>query len=475
MIQDENYILVHEDGSIPTISDAKETLIESKAQLVEYLETGCKPPWSFRLGVEQERFVFQTSDYSPAVYDGLNTGIRALLRNLQDFGWSPIRENGQLIALSRGEDSITIEPGGQIELSGTPVSDVHQILEESQFFNTQLKKVAEPLSLTFLSLGHQPKHSQNELPWMPKQRYGIMRSYMPKQGSLGLDMMQSTCSIQVNMDFSNEADMVKKYRVALALQPLVTALFANSPFSHGKPNAYLSYRQHIWRHTDDDRCGNLPFVFEEGMGFERYMDYVLDVPMYFVIRDGNYIDANGLSFRDFLAGQLTVLPGQLPLLSDWETHLSTVFPDVRLKRHLEMRGADAGGSSARVAALSALWASLLYDSESLDEAWECVKTWKPEEHLTLKTDVARQGFSTEFRNRTVQDLCLWILDLARQGLQRRNLRNHEGHDESCFLEALQEVAQSGRTFAEHYLQRFEHEWHHDIDISVRAICEETSL
>jgi glutamate--cysteine ligase len=286
-------------------------------------------------------------------------------------------------------------------------------------------------------------------------------------------MMQSTCAMQVNLDFSSEADMVKKFRVALAMQPLVTALFANSPFTQGKPNGYLSYRSHIWSDTDDDRCGRLPFVFEEGMGFERYTDYVLDVPMYFVIRDGEYVDASGLSFRDFLAGRLPVLPGQLPCLGDWTNHLSTLFPHVRLKTYLEVRGADAGDFSARIPALTALWAGLLYDTESLDAAWERVGTWTPEEHHALDIGVAKLGFSTPFRGGTVRDLCLWILGLSQQGLQRRDLKNQQGQDESCYLAPLQEVAQTGRTFAEKILQRYEIEWQHDIDIAVRALCEET--
>jgi glutamate--cysteine ligase len=389
-------------------------------------------------------------------------------------GWESINENGLPIALRQGDRSITLEPGGQLELSGAPLDSVHQTAEETRAYQRQLSTLSSELGLRFLALGHQPKWSRNELPWMPKQRYRIMRAYMSGRGSLGLDMMQSTCAMQVNVDFSGEADMVKKFRVALALQPLVTALFANSPFARGRPSGYLSYRSHIWSETDDDRCGSLPFVFEEGMGFERYTDYVLDVPMYFVIRDGVYIDASGLSFRDFLAGQLPVLPGERPFLADWSTHLSTVFPHVRLKKILEVRGADAGESKARVAALTALWTGLLYDTESLDAAWERAGTWTPEEHHALDIDVAKYGFGTPFRGGTVQDLCLWILDLSRQGLQRRDQRNQQGQDESCYLAPLQEVAQTGQTFAEQLLHRFEHEWDHDIDIAVRAMCEETS-
>ncbi len=448
--------------------------VENKAQLVEYIAAGCKSPDEFLVGAEQEQFVYRANDFRPADYDGPEPGIRSLLEGMTRFGWEPIHENGLPIALRHGDRSVTLEPGGQLELSGAPLDSVHGTAEENGDYHRQLSTLSSELGLRFLALGHQPKWSRNELPWMPKQRYRIMRDYMSGRGSLGLDMMQGTCSMQVNLDFSTEADMVKKFRVALAIQPLVTALFANSPFVGGKPSGYLSYRSHIWSDTDDDRCGRLPFVFEQGMGFERYTDYVLDVPMYFVIRDGAYIDASGMSFRDFLAGQLQVLPGQRPMLVDWVNHLSTVFPHVRLKRILEVRGADAGDFSARVPALTALWAGLLYDTSSLDAVWELAGTWTPEEHQALDVGVAQHGLKTPFRSGTVRDLCLWILELSRQGLQRRNLKNQQGQDESCYLSPLQEVAQTGRTFAEQLLQRYENEWHQNIDIAVRAMSEESS-
>jgi len=453
--------------------DAENTVVEHNAQLVEYLESGCKPPEKFRLGTEQERFVYRSKDYSPAAYGGPDPGIRVLLESMFRFGWKPIDENGLTIGLSRGDCTITLEPGGQLELSGAPLHDVHQILEETQAYHDELKTLARALGLSFLELGHQPKHPQEEVPWMPKERYRIMRAYMPKCGSLGLDMMHSTCALQVTADFASEADMVKKFRVAMALQPVVTTLFANSPFVEGRFSGYLSYRSKAWGDTDPERCGSLPFVFEEGMGFERYTDYVLDVPMYFVYRNGEYLDASGLSFRDFLAGRLPVLPGERPFLSDWVNHLTTVFPQVRLKTFLEMRGADAGDSISRVTALPALWAGLLYDSEALDAAWERIRSWTHEERHALDTGVAKYGFSTPFRNGTVQDLSLWMLDLSRQGLGRRDYRNQERQDESCYLEPLREAAQAGRTFAEELLQRFEHQWLGDIDVAVRAMCEET--
>jgi glutamate--cysteine ligase len=327
-------ILEQEMPQRPRVDDAESMPVESKAQLVEYLAAGCKSPEQFRLGSEQEMFVYSCDDYSPVEYDGPRPGIKALLEGMQQFGWQTVEENGLPIALQRNGCSITLEPGGQFEFSGAALRDAHQTRAESQAYLADLNVLADELGLRFLAIGHQPKHARTELPWMPKERYKLMRAYMPTRGSLGLDMMQSTCALQVTADYADEADMVQKFRVALALQPIVVALFANSPFSVGRLNGYLSYRAATWIDTDPDRCGSLPFVFEDGMGFERYTDYVLDVPMYFVLRAGRYIDATGLSFRDFLEGRLSVLPGQRPLLSDWESHLGTVFPQVRLKQFL---------------------------------------------------------------------------------------------------------------------------------------------
>jgi glutamate--cysteine ligase len=449
------------------------TPLEHKRQLVEYLASGCKSPELFRLGLEEELFVYSGDDYAPADYDGSQPGIRSLLNSMMQFGWKPIHENGFPIGLHRRDCTISLEPGGQLEYSSAALRDVHQISVESRAYRDELATVASELGLHFLGMGHQPKLSRKELPWVPKERYRIMRDYMPKCGSQGLEMMQSTAAIQVTADFASESDMVKKFRVALALQPLVTALFANSPFAKGKFSGFLSYRSAIWRNTDAQRCGSLPFVFEKGMGFERYADYVLDVPMYFVYRDGIYIDASGLSFRDFMTGQLSVLPGQQPVLSDWVNHLTTVFPDVRLKKFLEMRGADAAGSISRVAALPALWAGLLYDDDSLNAAWDRVSTWTADERHALENGVAKHGFNTSFRGGTAQGLCLWMLDLSQQGLVRRDYRNQKDRNESHYLAPLFEAAQSGRTFAHELLHRFDHQWHRDIDTAVRAMCEGT--
>ncbi|MEM9412458.1 MAG: glutamate-cysteine ligase family protein, partial [Planctomycetota bacterium] len=337
----------------------------------------------------------------------------------------------------------------------------------------ELYSVADDLGLSFLAMGHHPKHARHELSWMPKDRYQVMKSYMPKRGQLGLDMMQRTCALQVTADFSNEADMVKKLRVSLALQPIVVALFANSPFKEGRVGKFLSHRAAVWEDTDPDRCGSLPFVFQDGMGFERYTDYVLDVPMYFVIREGRYIDASGLSFRDFLAGRLQVLPGELPTINDWINHLSTVFPQVRLKQFLEFRGADAGDAINRIPALVALWAGLLYDEQSLDEAWNHIEDWTEDERNELAREIPSEGFETPFRNGTVQDLANWMLDLSRRGLERRNILNEGGLTESHYLLPLQQAVESGQTFAEQLIQTFSDQWQQDMQIALPAMCKDT--
>ena len=456
-----------------TFDEPESTVIESKAQLVDYLAAGCKSAEQFRLGSEQEMFVFSGEDYRPVAYDGPEPGIRALLEGMTRYGWQTIHEDGLPIALSREGCTITLEPGGQFEFSGAALRDVHQTRAETQAYREELGLLAGELGLRFLAMGYQPKHPRAELPWMPKERYKLMQAYMPRRGSLGLEMMQSTCAIQITTDFADEADMVQKFRVALALQPIVIALFANSPFVNGRVSDYLSYRGAIWSDTDPDRCGSLPFVFENGMGFERYTDYVLDVPMYFVLREGRYIDATGLSFRDFMQGRLSVLPGQVPLLSDWVSHLSTVFPQVRLKQYLELRGADAGDTGNRVPALAALWAGLLYDSQVLEEAWDRVQHWTMDERRQLESNVVRRGFETPFRGGKVRELALWMLELSRQGLERRNFRNSEKVDESQYLVPLQMVAESGRTFAEELIRKFSEEWQEDIDLALAAMCKET--
>jgi glutamate--cysteine ligase len=435
------------------------TPIETRAELVAWFEAGIKPPSQFRLGTEHEKFAFTVADHRPVSYEG-RCGIRALLEGMQHLlGWEPIMEADNVIGLFdvTGGGAISLEPGGQFELSGAPVETVHQTCSELKAHLAQLKEIAEPLGIGFLGLGMTPDWSRADMPTMPKGRYRIMTSYMPKVGRLGLDMMYRTCTVQTNLDFSSEADMVKKLRVSLALQPVGTALFANSPFTEGKPNGFLSFRSEIWRDTDADRSGMLPWAFESGMGFERWADYALDVPMYFVKRGDRYIDVAGRSFRDLLDGKLADLPGERATLSDWANHISTIFPEVRLKRYLEMRGSD-GGSWRRLPALPAFWVGLLYDNDVLDEAWSIVKDWSREERQKLRDDVPRQGFKAMIRNRTLLDIAQQTVAMAERGLRRRKRLDRAGQDETQYLAPLFDTLARGTTPAEGLLAKFNGAW-----------------
>jgi glutamate--cysteine ligase len=380
------------------------------------------------------------------------------------LGWRPIKDGGRIIGLTDplGQAAISLEPGGQFELSGAPLATIHQTCREVNAHLAQVRECATPLGIGFLGAGFSPKWTRAETPVMPKSRYAIMARYMPKVGGKGLDMMFRTCTIQANLDFSDEADMVKKMRVALALQPVATALFSNSPFTEGKPNGFQSYRSEIWLDTDRDRTGMLPFAFEDGFGFERYVDWALDVPMYFVKRGDTYHDVAGASFRALLAGKLAELPGERATLSDWKNHLSTLFPEVRLKDYLEMRGAD-GGPDRRICAVSAFWVGLLYDSDSLDGAWQIVRDWTREERETMRNAVPITALQTPIRNRTVNDIAGEVLALARGGLSRRGNLNEEELDETIYLSSLEEVVATGKTPADRLLEEYEHDWHGDID------------
>jgi glutamate--cysteine ligase len=425
------------------------------------MASGMRPRDRWRIGTEHEKFGFRLDDLRPPTHDG-ERGIGALLQGLTRFGWEPVRENGALIALLRGDASITLEPAGQLELSGGQVETIHDTCCEVTCHLKEVRTVADELKLGFLGMGFQPKWRRDEMPWMPKGRYAIMRRYMPTRGSLGLDMMTRTCTVQVNLDFANEADMVKKFRVSLALQPIATALFADSPFTEGKPNGYLSYRSHIWTDTDPDRTGMLDFVFEDGFGFERYVDYLLDVPMYFSYRDGHYHDLAGQSFSRFLDGKLDALPGQHPTLKDWADHMTTAFPEVRLKKYLEMRGAD-GGPWNRLCALPAFWVGLLYDDASLDAAWDLVKDFSTAERHALRDGVPKHALKLPFRGATVRELALEALKIAGHGLRRRARRNGNGADEAMFIEPLIEFADANQTPAERKLELFHGRWNGSVD------------
>jgi len=447
--------------STRTATAEADPIIESRDDLLAIFAKGEKPKDRWRIGTEHEKFVYRTADHRAPSYEEPG-GIRDLLNELTAYGWEPVIEGGKVIALSGSDGAISLEPAGQFELSGAPLDNLHETCAETGRHLRQVKEVGEKLGLGFLGMGFWPDKTREELPIMPKGRYAIMLRHMPRVGSLGLDMMLRTCTIQTNLDYASEADMVKKFRVSLALQPLATALFANSPFTESKPNGFLSYRSHIWTDTDPQRTGMLPFVFEDGFGYERYADYMLDVPMYFAYREGKYIDAAGLSFRDFLKGELPVLPGEKPSRSDWNDHLSTAFPEVRLKSFLEMRGAD-GGPWSRICALPAFWVGLLYDDQALDAAWDEVKHWTVEDHHRIREQVPTLALATRGpRGRSFRELAARVLDIAHGGLSARRRLNAAGDDETGYLAPLREIVASGKTPAEVLLDRYNGAWGGDI-------------
>ncbi|MBI1329619.1 MAG: glutamate--cysteine ligase [Alphaproteobacteria bacterium] len=434
--------------------------IESRDSLVAYLASGSKPKSDWRIGTEHEKFIYGLKTMKPVPYAG-EGGIRALLEGMRRFGWEPVMEGDSIIGLTQNGASISLEPGGQFELSGAPLMSVHETCSEVNTHQEQVRQVAAEIGVGVIGLGYAPSWGLDEVPMMPKGRYNIMRRYMPKVGGYGLEMMFRTCTVQVNLDFSSEADMVKKFRASLAWQPVATALFANSPFREGRPNGFLSYRSHVWTDVDNARAGMLPWVFEDGMGFERYVDYALSVPMYFVYRDGQYIDVAGKCFRDFLDGNIPELKGVVPTMADWADHLTTIFPEVRMKKFLEMRGADAG-SWRRICGLPALWVGLLYDDQALDEAWEVVKDWTDEERQQMRDSVPRLGFKTPFRTTNVGALAKTMLDISQRGLRRRASEDSIGSTEEGFLNPLRELVDRGYTRSEELLAKYRNEWKGDL-------------
>jgi glutamate--cysteine ligase len=437
--------------------------IERFEQLAEYIAEGEKPKDDWRIGTEHEKFGYCQDSLNPLPYDGPRS-IRAMLEGLRDrFGWEPVLEQGNIIGLTLNGANISLEPGGQLELSGGPLETIHQTCDEVNEHLREVQTVADGIGARFIGLGAAPIWSQEQMPMMPKGRYRLMTDYMDKVGTLGKQMMYRTCTVQVNLDFASESDMVQKMRVALALQPVATALFANSPFLDGKPNGMKSWRAHIWQNLDDARTGMLPFFFEDGMSYERYVDYVLDVPMYFVYRDGKYINALGQSFRDFLKGELPALPGEKPTLSDWADHMTTVFPEARVKKYIEMRGAD-GGPWRRLCALPALWVGLLYDQGALDAAWDLVKGWDAETRDALRVGAARDALQAETHGVKMHDLAREVVAIAQAGLKARARTGADGliPDETHFLNALEESVATGRVPADELLEKYHGEWAGDL-------------
>ncbi|KPQ10586.1 MAG: glutamate--cysteine ligase GshA [Saliniramus fredricksonii] len=439
------------------VSDA--TPIESRDELVAWVEAGEKPKAQWRIGTEHEKIPFYRADQSPVPYAG-DHGVQALLAGLmRETDWEPITDGGNLIGLFEGEGggAISLEPGGQFELSGGLVSDVHETQAELDAHLEALQRVAEPLGIGFLDLAMSPLWTRADTPVMPKSRYRIMMGYMPKVGTLGLDMMLRSSTVQVNLDYASEADMVKKLRVSLALQPICTALFANSPFTEGRPNGFLSMRSQIWTDTDPHRTGMMPCAFEDGFGYERYVDWVMDVPMYFVMRDGIYHDVAGESFRDLMEGKLPQLPGVRASRSDWANHVSTVFPEVRLKRFLEMRGADAG-PRGHLVAMPAFWTGLLYDHGALDAAWDLVKGWSADERQALRDAVPREGLCARIGGHSVHEIARETLRIAREGLEARAIIDRLGRDETRFLDPLEQIVATGTNRAQALLALYHGRW-----------------
>ncbi|MTH33857.1 glutamate--cysteine ligase [Paracoccus limosus] len=440
--------------------------IERPEQLAEYIASGEKPKDSWRIGTEHEKFGYRHSDLMPLPYEAPagQPSVKAMLEGLRErFGWTPVLEAGHIIGLERDGANVSLEPGGQLELSGAPLETIHQTCDEVNSHLAEVREIADKLGAGFIGLGAAPIWRQDQMPMMPKGRYRLMTDYMGRVGTLGTQMMYRTCTVQVNLDFASEADMVQKLRVALALQPVANALFANSPFLDGKPNGWKSWRAHIWQNLDAARTGMLPFVFQDGMGYEAWVDYVLDVPMYFVYRDGKYIDALGQSFRDFLKGQLPALPGEVPTLSDWADHLTTVFPEARVKKFIEMRGAD-GGPWRRLCALPAFWVGLIYDQAALDAAWDLVKGWDAETREGWRREAGLHALDAEVGGRKMRDLAREVVAISEAGLKAR-ARPGNGRlvpDETHFLDALKESIDSGKVPADELLAKYHGEWQQDL-------------
>ena len=438
--------------------------IERHEQLAEFLAKGCKPKENWRIGTEHEKFGYCRDSHLPLPYEG-DRSILAVLSGLRDrYGWGEVREGDKLIGLVKDGANVSLEPGGQLELSGAPLETIHQTCDEVNHHLEEVKTIADEIGVGFIGLGAAPVWSHDQMPLMPKGRYKLMNDYMGKVGTHGTQMMRRTCTVQVNLDFGSEADMVQKLRVALALQPVATALFANSPFFDGAPNGHKSWRSRIWRDLDASRTGMLPWVFEEGMGFERWVEWVLDVPMYFVYRDGAYIDALGQSFRDFLKGELPALPGEKPTMSDWADHLTTVFPEARVKQYIEMRGAD-GGPWRRLCALPALWVGLMYDQGALDAAWDLAKDWDAETREAWRVAASVEGLDAKVGGRSMRDLAAEVLTIAEGGLKARARPGAGGlvPDETHFLSALQETVETGLTPADELLAHYNGDWNGDLD------------
>ena len=437
--------------------------IQKKSELISYFYEGCKPPSQWKVGTEHEKFPFHIQSHTPVSYDEEN-GIKVFLTNLLSLGGEAICEKNNIIGIQYQDGStITLEPGGQLELSGAPLETIHETCLEVHDHLNKVKKASEPLSIGFFGMGAHPATHKQNTPIMPKSmRYTYMREHFPTKGIHGTDMMLNTCTVQANYDFSSEEDMSKKVRVAMALQPIVTALFACSPFWEGHPTPYKSFRSHIWKHTDPDRCGILPFVFDTGFGFESYTDYALNVPLFTIKRNNNIIKATHYTFQDFMDGKIVEIDGELPTIQDWEEHLTTLFPEVRIKKYIEMRGADCGPSKA-ICALPAFWTGLLYNGDALDQAYEYIQSWTYDQVNELSHDVSTKGLQAQIKNKSTLEVAKDILDISISGLRKRKKLNTHQLDETIYLDPLLWTCQIGKTPAEEILKLYYDKWGQNID------------
>ncbi len=433
--------------------------LQSLDDCVNYFHAGETPEEDWVIGTEHEKIAVYEDTFERVPYEG-ERGIAVLLERISKQGeWVPILEGSKIIGLKRGGASITLEPGGQFELSGAPLATIKETCAEFNSHVDQVKAISEDLGIVWLSLGVDPLHPVSDVPVMPKSRYQIMRDYLPTRGSLGLEMMHLSATVQANFDFSDEADMVAKVRTAMGCTPLVSALFANSPFSARGENGFVTKRLAIWADTDPDRCGLLPFVFDSGFGYERYTDWALDVPIFFLIRDGHYIPAGGLTFRGFMENGLE---GHRALLSDWDMHLTTLFPEVRLKQIIEVRGADAVPREL-TCALPAIWKGLLYDADALDQAWDLVSSFTFEERVEGQVSVARKGLGAELGGQSVKPLADQLLEIASGGLDRISTRRGIEGGEQNFIAPLRRILESGKSPGEVMLDRWRNEWNGSLE------------
>ena len=434
----------------------------SKEDLVLYMEAGSKPPEQWGCGTEYEEFAYRKSDLKPLTYDGAQ-GLEALLKGFHKrFGWQAQKEDGHIVGLTSPEGapkaSITTEPAGQVELSGAVCATIHENAAEIDLYKKQMAEIGKELGIGFLGIGYAPVWKLIDMNPIPKKRYAIISRYMAQNSIMGIDMMYRSCTVQVNMDFKDEADMVLKMRIGLALQPIVSALFASSPFVDGKPNGFITNRVNIWRYADQTRAGLLPEAFDDGFGFEAYVDYALDIPIYFVERGRRYLDAKGQTFRDFLEGKLEILPNERPVMKDWETHLATIYPEARLKKFIEMRGADSGWTREHLVALPALWTGLLYDGACCSAAWELAKNWDEETREQARGQAIHKGLGGSLQGRAMLDIAKDIVEIAHAGLKARNIKNDKGEDERIHLAALDDRIESGKTASDRLLDLYKGEW-----------------